>query len=61
MKNGESKSDIDDKIAKRIMIIESLDSIIKESIYYRTHSENFTSDKIIMCSLYDLDKKTKIL
>lgn len=61
MKSGASKSDIDDKISKRITIIESLDSLIKESIYYRTHSDNFNSEKIAICSWHDSNKKTKIL
>lgn len=62
MTNGEIDLDTDLKIAKRIYIISNLEQIIKESIYYRTHAEDFNiANKINICSLEDKDTKKKIL
>jgi hypothetical protein len=62
MTNGEIDLNTDLKIAKRIHIISNLEQIIKESIYYRTHAEDFNlSSKISICSLEDKDTKKKIL
>lgn len=42
MENGDSNK-IDNLISKRVYLISELNNIINESIYYRTHSDEFHS------------------
>lgn len=54
--------DKESKIAKRIFIISNLEEIIKESIYYRTHSAALASDiRISIGSINNREIKKKIL
>lgn len=44
MTNGSSKQNKDALIASRIYLVDNIESIIKESIYYRSNSDNFDYD-----------------
>lgn len=51
-----------DKISKRLDLISSIEAIVKESIYYRTHSPNFKSEeKHVIFNIKDRKSKKKIL
>lgn len=59
MKSGDHSKE---SILKRMSIINNIDYILKESIYYRTHSSQLKSTKaFVICSLAKKDNKTKIL
>lgn len=59
MKSGNHSKE---SIVKRIGIISNMEYILKESIYYRTHSLEFKSGKAFdICSLDKKINKTKIL
>jgi len=60
MTSGEN-SDVEDRILKRIFIVSKLEKIIEESVYYRTHSENFSKQKIIIGTIKDTSNSIKIL
>lgn len=58
MKNGDQNSNL----ARRIDLISSLEYLLKESIYYRTHSNYFDdSQKIVVASINSKENKTQIL
>lgn len=50
------------RLSNRIWILQNLDSILKESIYYRTHSEEFESyNKIVVGKIDCKELKKKII
>lgn len=60
MTNGTTDLPID-RILKRSYILSNLEKIIEESVYYRTHSENFGKEKIIIGSIDNKEIITQIL
>lgn len=50
-----------DRMSKRSFILSNLEKIIEESVYYRTHSENFQKEKIIIGSASGQEIVCKIL
>ena len=51
-----------ERINNRVYIMANLESIIKESIYFRTHSDEFESyNRLVLGSSEALELKTKIL
>lgn len=62
MLNGQNDKNTSDKIAKRIDIINNLDFLLKESIYYRTHSTHFVEEnKITIANINQKNNKKNIL
>lgn len=60
MKNGELSKE--QKIANRYFLINSLEDIIKESVYYRNHSNLFIEDnKIGSLNIKAQDIRLKLL
>jgi hypothetical protein len=60
MKNGESKLTKDQRIINRTFILNHLDDIIKESVYYRTNADNISEEVVAKINIYS-DTKVKIL
>jgi hypothetical protein len=60
MINGEKNLIKESRIINRIFILSNLEDIIKESVYYRTHSGNFTEEKIAILSINYPENKVKI-
>lgn len=62
MKSGEKILDKEDRINNRIFILSNLDHIIKESVYYRTYSDEINAlNKVATASIYQSDIKVRIL
>lgn len=54
--------DVDLKISKRMYLISNLENIIRESVYYRNHSHEFSDSGKIDISIFDAKNiKKKIL
>ena len=54
--------DKEDRINNRIFILSNLDHIIKESVYYRTYSDEINAlNKVAAASIYQSDIKVRIL
>lgn len=60
MINGQDNS-IEKRISKRIYIFSNIQDIIEESVYYRTHSDNFHYPKISILNIKENDCKVKII
>lgn len=60
MINGESKLSKQQRIANRTFILNNLDDIIKESVYYRTNAECLVEPCVAKINIYN-DIKVKIL
>jgi hypothetical protein len=61
MINGQNDF-VTSKLAKRIDIISSMDHILKESIYYRTHSQYFIEEnKTVIANINHRNNKKTIL
>jgi len=54
-------NDSDIKIKKRIHLIANIENIIKESVYYRTHSSEFKNDRIEIKILNQSNIQKKII
>lgn len=54
-------SDADIKIKKRIHLIANMEKIIRESVYYRTHSDEFKNNKIEFNILNQSNIQKKII
>lgn len=63
MINGESNLLSKDKrLSNRIYILSNLDNLIKESVYYRTYSEEINSaKKVVKIKIIEKENKQKIL
>ena len=62
MKSGEKILNKEDRINNRIFILSNLDHIIKESVYYRTYSDEINAlNKVATASIYQSDIKVRIL
>lgn len=61
MKNGLSEYNSEDRISKRLFILTNLENLIRESVYYRTHSEAFVSTKIEIGNIQNKEIRAKIL
>ena len=61
MTNGESNLTKESRIINRMFILSNLEDIIRESVYYRTHSGNFTEEKIATLSITEPENKAKRL
>lgn len=61
MKNGLSEYDSEDRISKRLFILNNLENLIRESVYYRTHSEVFVNPKIEIGNIQNKEIRAKIL
>lgn len=61
MTSGESNLAKESRIINRMFILSNLEDIIRESVYYRTHSGNFTEEKIATLSINESENKAKIL
>lgn len=61
MKNGLSEYNSEDRISKRLFILNNLENLIRESVYYRTHSDVFTSPKIEIGNIQNEEIRAKIL
>ena len=60
MINGQ-KNSIEQRISKRIYLFSNLEDIIDESVYYRTHSDNFRYQKISIINIKHNDCRVKII
>lgn len=61
MKNGEHET-LEDRLSKRIWIINNLDKIVAESVYYRNNSEFLDeSSKIVILNIKDFDSVVKVI
>ena len=60
MINGQENS-IEERISKRIYLFSNIEDIIEESVYYRTHSDNFRYPKISILNIKENDCKVKII
>lgn len=60
MINGQNNN-IEERISKRIYLFSNLEDIIEESVYYRTHSDNFCYPKISILDIKNDDCKVKII
>jgi hypothetical protein len=59
MTSGEMKTAL---LKKRSFIVSEIEDIIKTSVYYRNHSDNFDDEsKIVVAKFDDTDSKKKIL
>lgn len=62
MINGENQLKKTDRISNRIHILSNLDAIIKESVYYRSYSEELNNcSATYKVSLSEKENKIKIL
>ncbi len=63
MKNGLSQYDSENRISKRLFILDNLEYLIGESVYYRTHSEVFMNStiKIEIGNIQNEELRAKIL
>ena len=62
MINEYSSLSVDDKIRRRIFIIENLEKFISESVYYRNNSLDINcSDPITIGNIEESSMKTRIL
>lgn len=61
MTSGENNLTKESRIINRMFILSNLEDIIKESVYYRTHSGNFAEEKIATLSINYAESKAKIL
>lgn len=61
MTSGESNLSKESRIINRMFILSNLEDIIRESVYYRTHSGNFTEEKVATLSINYAENKVKIL
>jgi hypothetical protein len=59
MKSGEKTKE--QRIANRYFLIDSLDNIIRESVYYRSHSHLINPErKVASLNIYSKEIKAKI-
>lgn len=62
MTNGQIDNIKNNKISKRIFLAAYLQDIIKESVYYRTHSTNFSSnEKYVIGNVNEKESKKKLI
>lgn len=61
MINTQKNDETDIRIAKRIYILSIMENIINESSYYRTHSPNFSYEKIIIGNITEDTCKVQLL
>jgi len=61
MISGENNLAKQSRIINRMFILSNLEDIIRESVYYRTHSDNFSEEKIATLSINYLENRAKIL
>ena len=61
MNSGESLRNKQIRIVNRMFILSHLDDIIKESIYYRSHSGSIVEEKIATIDINCEEGKAKIL
>lgn len=62
MKNGKEKIDTTKLISNRIYLIDNLDKLIKESVYYRSNSAPIILDnRIYIGNISEQEIKQKIL
>lgn len=62
MKSGEKILEKDVRINNRIYILSNIENLIKESVYYRTYSEEFIQEKkATSISLNNVEMKAKLL
>jgi len=60
MTSGQDNN-IEQRISKRIYLFSNLEDIIQESVYYRTHSDNFRCPKISILNIEQDDCRVKII
>lgn len=60
MKSGESKLSKQQRIVNRTFILNNLDDIIKESVYYRTNADCLAEQSVAKINIYN-DTRVKIL
>jgi hypothetical protein len=59
MKDGEIKTAL---LKKRSFIVSEIENIIKTSVYYRNHSDNFDDkEKLVIAQFDDLESRKKII
>jgi hypothetical protein len=61
MKNGLSEFSPEERIAKRVYILNNIEDLIRESVYYRTHSEIFVNPKIEIGNIENSELRVNIL
>lgn len=62
MTNGQQDNIKHNKISKRIFLAAHMQDIIKESVYYRTHSPNFSVDeKYVIGNINKKESKKKLI
>ena len=61
MKNGLSEFSPEERIAKRVYILNAIEDLIRESVYYRTHSEVFVNPRIEIGNIENSELRIKIL
>jgi hypothetical protein len=52
---------LDNPLITRLVALKNLELYIEESIYYRTHTSEFKSDKIVVWTYGQDSRKTKVL
>ena len=60
MKSGESKLSKEQRIVNRTFILNNLDDIIKESVYYRTNADCLAGESVAKINIFK-DTKVKLL
>ena len=60
MKSGESKLSKEQRIVNRTFILNSLDDIIKESVYYRTNADCLAEESVAKINIFK-DTKVRLL
>lgn len=62
MKSGEKILEKEDRINNRIFILSNIESLIKESVYYRTYSDEIiATNKIASISIFCDEIKAKLI
>lgn len=62
MKSGEKILEKDDRINNRIYILSNIENLIKESVYYRTYSNEIVDEnKVTSINIDTLEMKAKLL
>lgn len=61
MKSGESLPSKEVRIVNRMFILSHLDDIIKESIYYRSHSGSIIEERVATININCAEGKAKLL
>ena len=52
---------MDDRIPKRYYLLSNIDSIIQESVYYRSFSDDLKSDRIVLYEFGEESGKAHII